>query len=40
MGLAEEIIGEDPFYPEKLYDKIFNLTDTKNQMKINGLEKQ
>ena len=28
-GIAEEIIGEDPFSPEKLYDKIFKLTDTR-----------
>ena len=27
--LAEEIIGMNPFYPELLYEKIFNLTDTK-----------
>tara|TARA_B100000989_G_scaffold283099_1_gene248717 strand:+ start:2840 stop:3994 length:1155 start_codon:yes stop_codon:yes gene_type:complete len=28
-GIAEEIIGEDPFSPEILYNKIFKLTDTK-----------
>ena len=28
-GIAEEIIGEDPFSPERLYDKIFKLTDTR-----------
>jgi L-alanine-DL-glutamate epimerase-like enolase superfamily enzyme len=28
-GIAEEIIGEDPFCPEKIYNKIFKLTDTK-----------
>tara|TARA_B100000963_G_scaffold47954_1_gene36233 strand:+ start:1423 stop:2577 length:1155 start_codon:yes stop_codon:yes gene_type:complete len=28
-GIADEIIGEDPFSPERLYDKIFKLTDTR-----------
>ena len=28
-GLQDLIIGEDPFCPEKIYDKIFKLTDTK-----------
>ena len=28
-GLQDLIIGEDPFCPEKLYEKIFNLTDTR-----------
>ena len=28
-GIADLIIGEDPFRPEKLYDKIFKLTDTR-----------
>ena len=28
-GLQDLIIGEDPFCPEKIYDKIFKLTDTR-----------
>jgi L-alanine-DL-glutamate epimerase-like enolase superfamily enzyme len=28
-GLQNLIIGEDPFCPEKIYDKIFKLTDTR-----------
>ena len=28
-GLQDLIIGEDPFCPEKIYNKIFKLTDTK-----------
>ena len=28
-GLQDLIIGEDPFCPEKLYEKIFKLTDTR-----------
>ena len=28
-GLQDLIIGENPFCPEKIYDKIFKLTDTK-----------
>ena len=28
-GLSDLIIGEDPFCPEKIYQKIFKLTDTK-----------
>jgi len=28
-GIADEIVGEDPFCPEKIYNKIFKLTDTK-----------
>ena len=28
-GLQDLVIGEDPFCPEKIYDKIFKLTDTR-----------
>ena len=28
-GLQDLIIGEDPFCPEKIYEKIFKLTDTR-----------
>ena len=28
-GIADMILGEDPFSPEKLYEKIFKLTDTR-----------
>ena len=28
-GLADLIVGEDPFGPEKIYEKIFKLTDTR-----------
>ncbi len=28
-GLQDSIIGEDPFSPEKIYEKIFKLTDTR-----------
>ena len=28
-GLHDLIVGEDPFCPEKLYEKIFRLTDTR-----------
>ena len=28
-GLQDLIIGEDPFSPEKIYNKIFKLTDTR-----------
>ena len=28
-GIADEIIGEDPFSPEILYNKIFKITDTR-----------
>ena len=28
-GIADLIIGEDPFSPERLYEKIFKLTDTR-----------
>ena len=34
-GIADEIIGEDPFCPEKLYDKIFKLTDTRKSNEKN-----
>ena len=39
-GLQDLIVGEDPFCPEKLYEKIFRLTDTRTKaMKKVGAEK-